>query len=297
MSATIDYLQHARTRRDLPSIHLSTQPRQSNPMMATPTSAPADGPSATTTHDSPSQPANIQSHPVGSPVEMSEIDTTRSKTGGVLDSSAAEQGEGISNTKPAVMESPDSSQRVEGSEGQVADSSLTQQTQPTMSRLDSIAIGPSLDLSPSTAPLTTSTTTAGPVLIITLLLTSGARHPYKIDEKYLNKRAVNVPGTTDDGRKDPFSISVYTLKELILREWREEWEQKPSSPSSIRLIYFGRLLDDKIPLKGMFPPSPVIILPFVLALLTCPVIRYCFSESGGMSIRKDEVGVLALDRG
>jgi len=58
-----------------------------------------------------------------------------------------------------------------------------------------------------------------------------------------------VPGTTDSGRKDPFSISVYTLKELILREWREEWEAQPSSPSSIRLIYFGRLLDDKTALK------------------------------------------------
>jgi hypothetical protein len=90
---------------------------------------------------------------------------------------------------------------------------------------------------------------AGPVLVITLLLTSGARHPYKIDEKYLTKRNVNVPGVTESGRKDPFSISVYTLKELILREWREEWEAQPSSPSSIRLIFFGRLLDDKTPLK------------------------------------------------
>lgn len=88
-----------------------------------------------------------------------------------------------------------------------------------------------------------------PVLVITLLLTSGARHPYKIDEKYLTKRNVNIPGTTENGKKDPFSISVYTLKELILREWREEWEAQPSSPSSIRLIYFGRLLDDKAVLK------------------------------------------------
>jgi len=54
---------------------------------------------------------------------------------------------------------------------------------------------------------------------------------------------------TENGKKDPFSISVYTLKELILREWREEWEAKPSSPSSIRLIHFGRLLDDKLPLR------------------------------------------------
>ncbi|KAH8679072.1 ubiquitin-related domain-containing protein, partial [Tricladium varicosporioides] len=112
-------------------------------------------------------------------------------------------------------------------------------------RLDSIAIGPSTDSPP--APVSGSD--AGPVLVITLLLTSGARHPYKIDEKYLAKRNVNVPGMTEAGRKDPFSISVYTLKELILREWREEWEAQPSSPSSIRLIFFGRLLDDKTPLK------------------------------------------------
>lgn len=87
------------------------------------------------------------------------------------------------------------------------------------------------------------------MLVITLLLTSGARHPYKIDEKYLTKRNVNVPGVTESGKKDPLSISVYTLKELILREWRDEWEAQPSSPSSIRLIFFGRLLDDKVPLK------------------------------------------------
>jgi len=118
-------------------------------------------------------------------------------------------------------------------------------TQPTITRLDSVAIGPSIDNMPT--PVVASE--AGPALVITLLLTSGARHPYKIDEKYLTKRNVTVPGMTESGKKDPFSISVYTLKELILREWREEWEAQPSSPSSIRLIYFGRLLDDKTPLK------------------------------------------------
>ncbi|KAH8808925.1 ubiquitin-related domain-containing protein [Xylogone sp. PMI_703] len=114
---------------------------------------------------------------------------------------------------------------------------------PSMPRRGTIAIEPATDVTPvppANAP--------GPVVVITLLLTSGARHPYKIDEKYLAKRNVTVPGVTEDGMKDPFSISVYTLKELILREWREEWEPRPSSPSSIRLIYFGRLLDDKAPL-------------------------------------------------
>lgn len=76
-----------------------------------------------------------------------------------------------------------------------------------------------------------------------LLLTTGARHPYKIDEKYLKKRNVTVEAM------DPYNISVYTLKELIWRDWREEWETRPTSPSSIRLIHFGRMLDDKSPLK------------------------------------------------
>jgi len=125
----------------------------------------------------------------------------------------------------------------------------TSSTTPQLSGLGSVAIGPSTDA--AIALPTSGANTANPVCIITLLLTSGARHPYKLDEKYLTKRNVDVPGVTESGKKDPFSISVYTLKELILREWREEWEAQPSSPSSIRLIHFGRLLDDKTPLKGM----------------------------------------------
>ncbi|KXH68331.1 hypothetical protein CSAL01_06241 [Colletotrichum salicis] len=110
---------------------------------------------------------------------------------------------------------------------------------------DSMAIGPSVD---DVQPVSSSPAD-GPVCNITLLLTTGARHPYRLDEKYLTKRNVNVPGLTEAGKKDPFTISVYTLKELILREWREEWDAKPASPSSIRLIHFGKLLDDKDQLK------------------------------------------------
>ncbi|KAJ5491889.1 hypothetical protein N7453_009986, partial [Penicillium expansum] len=84
---------------------------------------------------------------------------------------------------------------------------------------------------------------AGPSLVITLLLTTGSRHPFTIDGKYLKKRSVNVENS------DPFLMSVYTLKELIWREWRSDWETRPSSPSSIRLISFGKLLDDKSPVS------------------------------------------------
>ncbi|KAK4163164.1 ubiquitin-related domain-containing protein [Cladorrhinum sp. PSN259] len=106
---------------------------------------------------------------------------------------------------------------------------------------DSLSIGPSPD---ETSSSPASVAPANATCTITLLLPTGARHPYKIDEKYLTKRGVEIP---EPG--DPFSISVYKLKELILREWREEWDGKPASPSSIRLIHFGKLLDDKEMLK------------------------------------------------
>lgn len=80
-----------------------------------------------------------------------------------------------------------------------------------MSRACPTAIGPSSD-QPMPLPKDEST---GPTLMITLLLTTGARHPFKIDPKYLLKRNVDVQGN------DPFNLSVYKLKELILREWRE----------------------------------------------------------------------------
>lgn len=76
-----------------------------------------------------------------------------------------------------------------------------------------------------------------------LLPSTGARHPYKIDERYLKKREVNPEDM------DPYNITVYTLKQLIWRDWRDEWEPRPTSPTSIRLIHFGRMLEDTSPLK------------------------------------------------
>ncbi|RMZ69133.1 ubiquitin [Pyrenophora seminiperda CCB06] len=120
-----------------------------------------------------------------------------------------------------------------------ASSSLAKPAPPsTLNRAETEAIGPSTD-----TPAANPDNTNGPVLVIMLLLTSGARHPYKIEEKYLKKRNISVENM------DPYNISVYTLKELIWRDWREEWEARPISPGSIRLIHFGRMLDDKSPLK------------------------------------------------
>ncbi len=81
-----------------------------------------------------------------------------------------------------------------------------------LTRFQSTAIGPS---SEEPIPVPKEVEETGSILMITLLLINGARHPFKLDAKYLNKRNVEVQGN------DPFNLSVYKLKELILREWRE----------------------------------------------------------------------------
>ncbi|KAH6660770.1 hypothetical protein BKA67DRAFT_530857 [Truncatella angustata] len=97
--------------------------------------------------------------------------------------------------------------------------------------------------------------------ILIIIPTTGNRHPFRINEKYLTKRNVNVTGVTEDGKMDPFSITVYTLKELVLREWRKEWETPPREPTSIRLIKMGKMLDDKATLSQYdFSPSVTSII-------------------------------------
>ncbi|KAI9713472.1 MAG: hypothetical protein M1820_000854 [Bogoriella megaspora] len=113
-----------------------------------------------------------------------------------------------------------------------------------LKRSETEAIGP-----PSDNPSAHHDTSSGPAVLITIMLTNGNRHPYKVDEKYLRKRNIQSEGTLPGGGMDPYSISVYTLKELMWRDWREEWEPRPSSPSAIRLIYLGKMLKDSEPLK------------------------------------------------
>jgi hypothetical protein len=91
-----------------------------------------------------------------------------------------------------------------------------------------------------------------PTLHITLMLTNGQRHPYKIDEKYLAARGP-VPRASD-GTFDPLMLSGYRLKELILMDWRTaDWEPAPQSPERIRLINMGHLVDNNKTLRGEIP--------------------------------------------
>lgn len=195
-------------------------------------------------HQQPPADNNLPSH---TPVEMSTLPPTSNLT----------QDQHDTDTSPATKTtSADSSVQPLGPQRTDTHTAINQSLHPhppppsppvlsdhpPVTRTFSTAIGPSSD---SPVVPAKDTEVSGPVLLITLLLTSGARHPFKLDSKYLAKRNVEIP------EGDPFNLSVYKLKELILREWRDEWEAKPTSPNYIRLISFGKLLDDKAALKGM----------------------------------------------
>ncbi|KAB8760599.1 hypothetical protein FH972_026591 [Carpinus fangiana] len=144
------------------------------------------------------------------------------------------------------------------------------------SRAESSAIGPSLE---TDAPPAMPDAVLPTVMITLCLPTTGTRHPFKIDERHLKRRnkvvasppasptlaqavdgaanAVAAEGQAEPKEPlqpqsvDPWGISIYTVKELIWSDWRDEWELRPTSPSAIRLIHFGKVLDDKSILKDL----------------------------------------------
>ncbi|GIZ41221.1 hypothetical protein CKM354_000453400 [Cercospora kikuchii] len=118
---------------------------------------------------------------------------------------------------------------------------------PNLTRTETEHLGPAAEDHAPIAPSTTST--SGPHLMISLMLITGARHPYKIDEKYLRNRKVTAQNSA--GEFDPRELSGYQLKELIWTDWRQEWEPRPSSPGRIRLIVMGRMIEDKGLLKDL----------------------------------------------
>ncbi|KAL0632390.1 hypothetical protein Q9L58_008713 [Maublancomyces gigas] len=81
-------------------------------------------------------------------------------------------------------------------------------------------------------------------LSVTLLLISGVRHQFTMDETYLEQHSVKAQSGKESLR-DPFEMSVWQLKECIWKDWKDEWDQRPASAMFIRLIHFGRMLEDR----------------------------------------------------
>lgn len=129
------------------------------------------------------------------PVELSDLSTRQQ-----VQSSASSTGE-----KSAAQ--PRSDNQIQSS---VTQNSSVEDASAPVTRKETEPIGPASD-----APSIQHDPASGPAVMITLLLPTGARHPFKIDEKYLKKRNVTVE------EMNPMNISVYTMKELIWRDWRE----------------------------------------------------------------------------
>ena len=214
------------------------------------TNHPETGTSNTDATRSPAQDIPIKTQedvPSSTPVEMNSLQTDNSKRVG----SPLEQSETHKSLSSAEMPHPPMRTDTTTAIQHAHDPPSPAPAVPTVpsshrDRAQPTVIGES---SESPAPLPKDAEDVGPTLTITLLLITGARHPFNLDAKYLAKRNVQVQGN------DPFNLSVYKVKELILREWRDDWDSKPSSPSAIRLISFGKVLDDKAAIKGMFPTA------------------------------------------
>lgn len=148
-----------------------------------------------------------------------------------------------SDAAPAVVGEGAAQQQTSRAEGKAPADRLAVSESPDLKRSQTaeLALGPDGEPAPVTDPST-------PALRITLMLTTGARHAYTISQKYLTSRKVTAVDAS--GNFDPREMSGYKLKELIWTDWRQEWEARPRDPSSIRLIIMGRMIDDKVNLKG-----------------------------------------------
>ena len=159
------------------------------------------------------------------PIEMSEMSKVQQTRGSVpsryLSSPAEASGDGQPNQYPLSTQlpsEPSASSHAVNCEplstlppNEPADIAMPS-TSPLIRIKSGPAIGPATD-KPSL--VSKECEAEGPVLYITLLLTTGARHPFRLDQKYLKKRNVEVEGN------NPANMSLYKLKELILRDWRE----------------------------------------------------------------------------
>jgi hypothetical protein len=124
----------------------------------------------------------------------------------------AAPGQDVTTATAAAIAVPHTTETIPAQSSQAAAAIPAKPAPPTnLTRAETEAIGPSTD-TPAAVPDSSN----GPVLVIMLLLPStGARHPYKIDERYLKKRDVKLE------EMDPYNMTVNTLKELIWRDWRE----------------------------------------------------------------------------
>jgi hypothetical protein len=139
-----------------------------------------------------------------------EMETLQSPTGAPAPTTSTATGSGAPQIAPVEFTNIGEISQSDSTQP-AASSSAAAPARNELNRTETeAALGPSTD-----GPAARPDNSNGPTLVIMLLLTTGARHPYKIDEKYLKKRNMQVE------EMNPYNLSVYNLKELIWRDWRE----------------------------------------------------------------------------
>lgn len=180
--------------------------------------SPAQDPPASASTPAQSAPQQRSSPPSSShdalsssPVEMRPLPASSSPDDATKAPAPAPASDAAPNAPAATAPTATETSDAQPSQPSDGDAAPAKPAPPAdLNRSETEAIGPSTD-----TPAANPDNSNGPVVVIMLLLTTGARHPYKIDEKYLKKRNVIIEDM------DPYNISVYTLKELIWRDWRE----------------------------------------------------------------------------
>lgn len=77
---------------------------------------------------------------------------------------------------------------------------------------------------------------------ITLLLVSGLRVPLTVDTDFISSH--ELPSDP------PHSLLIGSVKSALFTDWKEEWGIAPVSPTNIRFIHYGKVLDDSQTLQG-----------------------------------------------
>ncbi|KAF9071781.1 hypothetical protein BDP27DRAFT_1157183, partial [Rhodocollybia butyracea] len=79
---------------------------------------------------------------------------------------------------------------------------------------------------------------------------------------------VSVCFLTISGKRKVMTFEPETtigrVKELVWSSWPtgEGWDnERPPTPSHLRILHLGRILQDEDTLKGKFPPSAVRVIP------------------------------------
>lgn len=138
---------------------------------------------------------------ISKPVEMTDLSSKR----GDLQKTSLKEKE--------TQQTPATSSAMNKDGNEISSAQIPNTTSIVRLSEDESAIGPATERSLVNVR---SSPMSGPHLVITLLLHStDTRHPYILNEKYLKRRNVQVADN------DPVNLTVYNLKDLIWRDWRE----------------------------------------------------------------------------